>query len=90
MSKLIVLDAKRIESLLEAGVDNDYSIKKELKEMNCTLKSIDERQRKESKISMFLTISLTVLTIYASAQLEIIDKERLKELLNVGYELVLK
>ena len=33
MSKLIVLDAKRIESLLEAGVDNDYSIKKELKEM---------------------------------------------------------
>ncbi len=88
MSKLIVLDAKRIESLLEAQVDNGYSIKKELKEMNSTLKSIDDRQKKESKMSMALTISLTLLTIYASAQLEIIDKDRLQELLNVGFNWV--
>ena len=78
-------EAQKQTVLLEGVLDNVYSIKKESNRTSNTLSRSDQRQKKSDRVSNLLSIALFAATVYVSAYLEIIDQERLKQLLNAGY-----
>ena len=88
--KLVVVDANRLMPMIEALVDNSMNTKRELKQINETLKDIDKRQKKDNRVGLFVTICIFAGTIYATAYLEIINKERLRDLLNFAFDSIVQ
>lgn len=91
MEKPLTVKVDNSHVLLEAIVDQNYTIIEHSKQTVQLLETINQRQHKENKVGFWLTMSTFIVTAglaYTAIHLEVFDKQQVKSMLNSFFNVI--